>query len=130
MSKLKILLVDDEPDILNVLRLHLSNFGYEIRTALNGSEAIRQIQHSDPPNVVFLDYVLPQYDGMQLLRLMKQQVPSIVVVMMSGKATEDVARECLSYGAFDYIQKPFTLERVTDVMQAVILFSDGLGLLE
>ena len=50
-----------------------------------------------------------------------------VVVMMSGKATEDVARECLGYGAFEYIQKPFSLERITEIMQALILYSDALS---
>lgn len=117
---MKILLVDDEPDILDILKAHLSSLDYEILTALEPSQALALLE-SHNPDVVFLDFSLPQMDGLTLLKLIKRLVPSTIVVMVSGRASTDAARECLEHGAFDYIQKPFNLNRINDVLRAIAL---------
>ncbi len=120
MSKLKILLVDDEPEILQVLKIHLSTFDYDISTAEDGTSALNAV-NENPPDIAFLDYSLPQLNGKTLLKFIKRRSPATYVVMVSGRASMDIARECLEFGAFDYIQKPFNLDRVTEVLRAIAL---------
>lgn len=120
MANLRILLVDDEPDILQILQIHLSSFDYDISTADDGTSALNAV-NENPPDIVFLDYSLPQLNGKTLLKFIKRRSPDTYVVMVSGRASMDIARECLEFGAFDYIQKPFNLDRVTEVLRAIAL---------
>ncbi len=115
--------MDDEPDILDILKLHLSTFDYDIYTAIDGTSALNCVNET-PPDVVLLDYSLPQLNGKTLLKFIKRRSPDTFVIMVSGRASQDVARECLEFGAFDYIQKPFSLDRVTEVIRAIMLVKE------
>ena len=106
----KILLVDDEPDILLSLKTILSRAGYQIETATNIHDAFNLI-HRTLPDVVILDIVMrgPK-DGIELLIKIKENYPLTQVIMLSGKGNIQVAVETIKLGAFDYIEKPFSAE--------------------
>lgn len=106
----KILLVDDEPDILLSLKTILARAGYQIETATNIQDAYNLL-HKTLPDVVILDIVMrgPK-DGIELLSKIKENYPLTQVIMLSGKGNIQVAVETIKLGAFDYIEKPFSAE--------------------
>ena len=78
-----ILVVDDEPGILNSLSKILEDEGYQIAVAKSGAEALKIIA-SDPPDLILLDIWMPELDGLQTLKRAREQLPRVQVVMMSG----------------------------------------------
>jgi DNA-binding response OmpR family regulator len=109
MAKETILVVDDEEDILELVRFHLSREGYEVLCAETGEEAWRKIksQHVD---LLVIDLMLPGIDGLELTRRLKndQQTRQIPVVMLSAKGEEVDIVTGLELGADDYVTKPFS----------------------
>ncbi len=102
----RILVVDDDPDIRNVLRRFLAGFGYQVDTAADGEEGLEMLQR-DPPDVVLLDFDMPKLNGIEVLRRIEQDGLAIGVIMISGAADEETAKGLLEMGAADYISKPF-----------------------
>ena len=101
----RILIVDDEEDIRVVLKISLSDLGYEVYTAENGEEALRIIQEVTPP-IVLTDIRMPVMDGIELLRRIKQDDPETEVIMITGHGDMDLAIESLKHEATDFITKP------------------------
>ncbi len=116
MARSKIMVVDDERMIRWSIQQALSKDGHAVSTVETGEEAVVQAS-DDPPDVVLLDISLPGIDGIEVLRRLKAQDPSITVVMVT--ATEDLktAVEAMRLGAFDYVSKPFDLDRLRVVVQ-------------
>ncbi|MBN2643986.1 MAG: response regulator [Desulfuromonadaceae bacterium] len=117
----KILIVDDEAVILDLCRLLLENKGYPVVTAQSGAEALTVIR-GEQPALVLLDYMMPEADGMTVLREIKADyADEIAVVMFTGKGSEAVAVEAMKVGAADYISKPFVnqalIERIENVLR-------------
>jgi DNA-binding NtrC family response regulator len=112
-KKINILLVDDEEDFLETTMKRLARRGYEARSTMNCSEAI-QIIGSGWPEVVVLDVMLPDRDGIQCLKEIKQRWPSIVVILLTGHASMQAGRQCLEYGANDYCLKPIELDELVE----------------
>ncbi len=106
-----ILIVDDEPAILSTLSGVLMDEGYAVVTAENGAAAIRQVQ-SQPPAVVLLDIWMPEPDGIETLKRLRIHYPDLVVIMMSGHGSIETAVEAIKLGAYDYIEKPISLQKV------------------
>jgi two-component system nitrogen regulation response regulator NtrX len=106
-----ILIVDDEPSILSTLGGVLMDEGYDIRTAENGSDAIRLVQ-SNPPLMMLLDIWMPEPDGIETLKKLKILYPEIIIIMMSGHGSIETAVKAIKLGAYDYIEKPISLEKV------------------
>jgi len=117
-SILRILVVDDEVNILEILKSFLVGEGYDVSTAAGGMEAMEAIDNYDP-HIVLLDIRMPDMDGLQCLRMIKEKKPAIDVIMISGFATTQIARKCLEIGAFDYISKPFCFPHISDVLQKI-----------
>ncbi len=115
---LKILVVDDEPNILEIVQSFLENEGYEVITADSGATAFTRIEEPYP-QIVLLDIRMPDIDGLQCLRQIKEKYPDIQVVMMSGFATIQMARKSLEIGAFDYICKPLSFMHLKEVIQQI-----------
>jgi DNA-binding NtrC family response regulator len=115
MSISKILIVDDEVHIRSLLDTYLKNQNFQTLLAQNGDEAL-EIIHREKVDLVFLDIKLPGKSGIELLKLIKDYNFDIQVVMISGNATVETAKETLFMGAFDYIKKPVDLEKVTEVI--------------
>ncbi|HQK48509.1 MAG TPA: response regulator, partial [Syntrophales bacterium] len=106
-----ILVVDDEESICQSLRGILSDEGYEVRTAGSGEDALKAIEE-DVPDLVLLDIWLPGMDGLEALKIIKAETPQVPVIMMSGHGTIETAVKATKLGAFDFIEKPISLEKV------------------
>ena len=106
-----ILIVDDEKGILSALSGVLEDEGYTISTAGTGSEALKKIGN-DTPSVVLLDIWLPDIDGLDVLKEIKAAHKDIPVIVMSGHGTIETAVKATKLGAYDYIEKPLSMERV------------------
>ncbi|MFO0706189.1 MAG: sigma-54 dependent transcriptional regulator [Nitrospira sp.] len=107
-----ILIVDDEAAILTSLRSILEDEGYEVAVASSGAEALK-IYTTDPPDLMILDIWMPEMDGLETLKRVKEFVPTAQVMMMSGHGSIETAVRAIKLGAYDYIEKPLSLENVT-----------------
>ena len=109
MSNKFILIVEDEEDILEVLRYNLEKEGYRIQSAISGEEARQRIQQ-EIPELVLLDLMLPGISGLDLCRMLKQEerTKSIPIVMLTAKSSEADIVAGLELGADDYVVKPFS----------------------
>ncbi len=106
-----ILIVDDEETIRQSLGSILIDEGYEILMAESGEQAIKTVE-DEFPGLVFLDIWLPGMDGLETLKAIKSEYPSVCVVMMSGHGTIETAVRATKLGAFDFSEKPLSLEKV------------------
>ena len=102
----KILIVDDEPDILLLLRIDFEAEGYETLLAADGDTALRRIAE-ERPDVVVLDVMMPVIDGWGVLRRLSETGNSTRVVVLSAKAADHDAARALELGALEYVTKPF-----------------------
>ena len=119
MPKARILIVDDEKNIVSSLTGILVDEGYEVAKTGDGIEALEIIQ-TDPPDLVLLDIWLPGMDGIEVLKTVKAYHPDIEVLIMSGHGTIDTAVKATKLGAQDFIEKPFSLERITQSIEDVL----------
>ncbi len=116
-----ILIVDDESDIRLLISGILSDEGYEAREAANSDRAIAEIR-TRQPSLLLLDIWLQgsALDGMQLLPILRRDCPELPVVVISGHGTVETAVSAIKQGAYDFIEKPFTSERLLAVIQRAI----------
>jgi len=120
----KIMIVDDEEDIRKTLSLFLEAKCEEVIEADGVGQTIYHLNR-DLPDLIFLDVMLPGLDGIEILQMIKKYDSNVPVVMMSGYATEEMAKKSLSIGAYDYVRKPFNLERISSLMSVIELASFG-----
>ena len=107
-----ILVVDDEPGILDSLSKILEDEGYQVTLAKSGAEALRTLS-TEPHDLVMLDIWMPEMDGLDTLKRLREQWPRQQVVMMSGHGSIETAVRSIKLGAYDYIEKPLSLDNVT-----------------
>ena len=105
-----ILVVDDEPAIQGTLRAVLEDEGYRVTTAGAGEQAIRLVT-DEAPDLVFLDIWMPGMDGLETLAELKRVRPEATVIMISGHGTIETAVKATRLGAYDFIEKPMSLEK-------------------
>ena len=105
-----ILVVDDEPAIQGTLRAVLEDEGYRVTTAGAGEEAVRKVS-DEAPDVVFLDIWMPGMDGLETLAELRRVRPEAPVIMISGHGTIETAIKATRLGAYDFIEKPLSLEK-------------------
>ncbi len=116
MSKPKILFIDDEEIVLRSCRRIFAGSDYEIDTALSGEEGLSKAINQDY-DIVVTDLKMPGIDGMEVLKRLRKVRPDTTVIIFTGYASVDTAREALKNGAFDYIPKPFTPEEIREVIK-------------
>ena len=116
MIKSSILVVDDEGTIRKTLRMALEYEGYDVAEASSGSEAIELCQRH-LPDLTFLDIKMPGMDGLEVLEQMRKMWPAVQVIMVSGHGNVQTAVTATKLGAFDFIEKPFSTERVLVVVR-------------
>jgi len=117
-APLKILVVDDEPPIRKLLRMGLASQGYEVLEASNGKGALEQL--ADEPDLVILDLGLPDIDGLELLRQMRQRLEALPIVVLSSRGDEKGKVAALDLGADDYVTKPFGMDELLARMRAAL----------
>jgi two-component system, OmpR family, alkaline phosphatase synthesis response regulator PhoP len=121
MPSSKILVVDDEEDILELLRFNLSREGFQVLCAASGEEALEKVTR-EMPDLILLDLMLPGMDGLEVARAVKNQAPTkdIPIVMLTAKGEEADIVKGLEIGADDYITKPFSRKVLTARIKAVL----------
>ncbi len=124
----KILIVEDEPDIAELLAYNLHQAGFETITAINGEDAFRQV-NTRLPDLILLDLLLPGMDGLEICRMLKQNLKTadIPVIMLTAKGEKTDRIVGLELGADDYITKPFSPREVVLRIRAVQRRMQGAG---
>jgi len=115
VAKGRILIVDDAPDTLDIIRKLLSYEGYDVITAPTGEEGVKRVEE-EQPDVVLMDINLPGIDGAEALRRIRRINPLQCVVMLTAFATVDNAIRALKEGATDFIKKPFENEHLIHIV--------------
>jgi two-component system, OmpR family, KDP operon response regulator KdpE len=117
-APLKVLVVDDEPQIRKLLRMGLSTQGYEILDAENGKTALDLL--AKKPDLVILDLGLPDIQGLELLRMIRAQIESVLIVVLSSRDDEVAKVQALDLGADDYVTKPFGMDELLARLRAAL----------
>lgn len=115
---LKVLVVDDEPPIRKLLRLGLSSEGYQVIEAPKGLVALDLL--AQKPDLVILDLGLPDIQGLDLLRMLRERSEGIPIVVLSSRADEVAKVEALDLGADDYVTKPFGMKELLARIRAAL----------
>jgi response regulator RpfG family c-di-GMP phosphodiesterase len=115
----RILVVDDEPYIRDVIADFLTMEGFEVRTAADGQFAEQELARS-PFDVVLTDLKMPNVAGLDLLRLVTQAYPSTLTVIMTGFGTVETAIDAMKQGAYDYVLKPFKTDEIIQVIRRAL----------
>jgi DNA-binding response OmpR family regulator len=120
----KVLIVDDEPNIVTALEFLLKQSGYDIRLAANGAEALEQVENYRP-DVVLMDVMMPIKSGFEVCQRMRErpEFDQIKIVMLSAKGSEAEVSKGLSLGADLYITKPFSTQELVATINR--LFEPG-----
>ena len=122
----KIVVIEDETDILEVIAYNLKREGYEVVTSTSGEDGLEKIEKTKP-NLVVLDLMLPEVDGIELCRKLKADpvTQGIPVIMVTAKGEESDVVLGLGVGADDYVTKPFSPRELTARVKAVLRRSKG-----
>lgn len=121
MSKGKILVVDDEINITQILQFSIGAEGYEVITAQNGEEAIDKARR-EQPDLIILDIMMPRIDGYEACRILKANpmTKNIPVVLLTAKGRDIDKRLGREVGAIDYIVKPFSPNKLIDKIHKLL----------
>lgn len=121
MAKEKILIVEDEPDIVRMLEYNLKKEGFRTVCAPSGGEGLRRVER-DEPDIILLDLMLPEIDGLEVCRRLKQnqETARIPVIMLTAKSRKTDKIVGLELGADDYITKPFSVGELIARIKAVL----------
>lgn len=111
MSGERILIVEDDPNILRGLDLNLALEGYKVRTAADGEEGLR-IARTERPDLLLVDVMLPRLGGLELIRELRKEDPDMPILILSAKGQEADKVAGLALGADDYVVKPFGLKEL------------------
>lgn len=117
----RILIVDDEPDILEFVGYNLRRGGYTVRTASNGREALAAAER-EAPHLILLDVMMPELDGVAACRLLRSRrsLSRIPVIFLTAKGEEEAQIEAFEAGADDYINKPVQIKVLMSRIRAVL----------
>src|SRR5437867_6736623 len=115
-----LLVVDDEKDIVDLLKYNLQKEGYRVLTARNGNQALEQAQQS--PDLILLDVMMPEHDGWEVVKFLKKEnkTSHIPVIFLTAKGTEVDEVLGLELGADDYIVKPISIPKLLARLRAVL----------
>lgn len=115
----KILIVDDEPDIVEVLADRLEASGFDVRT-VNHARACYAAVAKDAPDLILLDIQMPDIDGMQALGELKKHHPQVPVLMISASTVRDASRQAVQNGAEGFVLKPFEPQELMQKINEIL----------
>jgi two-component system OmpR family response regulator len=118
-QNVRVLVVDDEPTLAELVTLALRYEGWDVRSAADGLTAVR-IAREFRPDVVVLDVMLPDFDGLQVLRRMRVETPRLAVLFLTAKDALEDRLAGLTAGGDDYVTKPFSVEEVVLRLRALL----------
>jgi DNA-binding NtrC family response regulator len=113
----KVLLVDDDPDLQEILQICLRQWGFEVTSAANGDEGAR-LAKSYHPDIVLSDVMMPGTSGLTLLKSLQADDSSRPVILMTGHSTAAMEVEAIKYGARDLLTKPLDYSRLKSILEA------------
>ncbi len=116
MEPIKVLLVDDEKDFVGTLSARIKKRRFEAEIAFNGGQAL-ELVNNQVPDVMVLDLKMPNLDGMQVLRRVKQTYPEVEIIILTGYGSEFNKTDALLLGAFEFMEKPVNIERLIQIIQ-------------
>ncbi len=118
---MKILIVEDNSDMVDMIKITLDHLGYDSITAKNGKEAVDMADYQ-LPDLILLDIMMPEMDGFEAARLIRQnpKTHSIPILAVTAKVLRKDREECLKNGCNDYISKPFTLEELVSKIEKLL----------
>lgn len=120
-SHKKILIVEDEQDILQLVKLYLEKEGFRVVTAMTGPEGLKQVK-AEKPNLVVLDLMLPEMDGLEVCKRLRSMPDTVMlpIIMLTAKAEESDTVIGLELGADDYVTKPFSPKALVARVKALL----------
>ena len=119
MSDTRILFVDDDLDILAMVEQYLTIKGYDVTTVDNGIEAVGIVKEKQI-DIVFTDYKMPEFNGLELLVAIKKYRPQTEVIIVTGYGSMESAIEAMKFGSYDYLQKPFKLDHLKLIIDRIV----------
>ena len=125
-NKLRVLVLDDEPIVCKRLQPALEKLGFTVDTFTQSVEAMRQVQQS-AYDIVITDLKMKEIDGMRFLEEVKKRRPQTEVIVITGFATMETAKQSFQKGVFDFIAKPFKLSEIQDVVTRAAAKIRGAG---
>ena len=117
-APLKVLVIDDEPPIRKLLRMGLGTQGYDVLDAPNGRTALELV--AQKPDLVILDLGLPDIEGLELLRIVRERNADVPIVVLSSRGEEAAKVQALDLGADDYVTKPFGMDELLARIRAAL----------
>ena len=131
MANGKILVIDDEEDVREVLKLHLESAGYNILEAENGEDGINILRSEDNMvnvGVVLCDIRMPKVNGAECVDFLRKEAPGVPIVMVTGYPDAEMAISFLNKGVKDYLVKPVEKEKLLGVVGKIIANGKDIGL--
>ena len=131
MAKGLIMVVDDEADVRDVIRLHLEGEGYNILEAGNGEEAIANLRDADHmvnTGLILCDIRMPKVNGIECIDFLKREAPGIPVVVVTGYPDTEMATSLLKNGVKDYLVKPVEKDKLLQTVKKVVTAGKDIGL--
>ncbi len=115
MVQCKVLLVDDEEELVRTLAERLRMRSFDVGVALSGEESLQSME-KNVPDVMVLDLRMPGMEGMEVLRRVKKTYPHVQVIILTGHGSEQDEREARRLGAFEYLQKPVNIDHLAHLL--------------
>lgn len=120
----RILVIDDEKQVCYLLSELLNQFGHEVTKETSGTSAIASLDDFQP-DLVLADMLMPEMNGLEVLKKVKAWNPDTPVVILTGVDDEKIGQAAIDAGASDYITKPFTVAQLKTVLQVYLLMQEG-----
>jgi two-component system, chemotaxis family, chemotaxis protein CheY len=131
MARGKVLIIDDEEDVREVLKFHLSGQNYQIIEAENGEDGIRLLESEDNMvnvGVILCDIRMPKVNGIDCIQYLRKEAPGIPIVVVTGFPDTEMATQLLKDGVKDYLVKPVDKEKLVSVVKKQVASKVGVGL--